>query len=244
MKKVLFVLFSIFVINAFCPVILRSAKADEAKTFVGVVKSFAYGFGFKSGPPLWPLGMIEVVADDGQKNNFLFIGSGRPGATVFYDTDGKDLGAVTEGLTRLEAGKKAGMGKKVEVTYTTPAETARFIHRNLAISVRYVPIDYVVQASVPVAASAEQGLTIQPKQESKVIAGTIETVHRMSLHIPPGTPITILTDKGERIDIFLTRDLKISELKGYPIKSGKKVEINYFVNEKGENEATSFRYVP
>lgn len=235
MRKILYV--CVFV--CFCYAL--PVKADEPRTFVGTVTSFAYGFGFRSGPPLWPLGMVEVMADNGQKSNFLFIGSGRPRATVFYDSDGRNLGMVTEGLTRLEAGKKAGMGKKVEVTYTTPPETARYIHRNLAISVRYVSADYVKQ--VP-AASPEQASTTQPTQESKVIVGTIEDVYGMSLHFPPGTPIIILTDKGEKIVIFLSRDLKIKDLKGYPIRRGKKAEINYYVNEKGENEATLFRYVP
>ena len=126
MKKIFLALIAV----AFFFFVDSPAKAEEVKTFVGTIQSFPYGFRFKSGPPLWPFGMIEVSADNGEQNNFLIVGSG-PRATIFYDSDGKNLGTVTASLSKDEVAKKVEIGKKVEVIYTTPPETARFINRNL-----------------------------------------------------------------------------------------------------------------
>jgi hypothetical protein len=109
------------------------------KTFIGTIESFVFGFHFKSGPPLWPFGMIVVTADNGDKNDFLLVGDG-PHATTFYDTDGK---------TKKEFRNDTLIGKKVEVKYEIIATGGR--DRAYAISIRYVPLDYVPQPTAPAA---------------------------------------------------------------------------------------------
>ena len=114
-----------------------STGAGDAKIFIGTIESFVFGFHFKSGPPLWPFGMIVVNADNGEKNDFLLVGEG-PHATAFYDTDGK---------TKKEFKNATLIGKKVEVKYEIIATGGR--DRAYTISIRYVPLDYVPQPTAP-----------------------------------------------------------------------------------------------
>jgi len=108
---------------------IQEATAQSANTFTGTIQSFPHGPGrFKSGPPLWPFGMIVVVADNGEKNNFLIVGDG-PNATTFYDVAGK-AGTVIN--TKVE------IGRKVEVKYAITAESSRYLNKMLAVSVRYL----------------------------------------------------------------------------------------------------------
>lgn len=242
-RKKFFIILIITAISFFYFAQPLSARADETKTFVGTIKSFAYGFGFRSGPPLWPLGMIEVVADNGQKNNFLFVGSGRPRAAIFYDIDGKNLGMVTEGLSRTEAAKKVGIGKKVEVTYTTPQETARFIHRNLAISVRYVPTDYVssTTAAGQSGATGQYSVTENAAGE-QIFVGKIAS-SSPTFRIPPMRKIVLVADNGEKLTVFVSRDIAIRDMHAAPTRIGKRAEVKFSLGATGENEAISFRYL-
>ncbi|MDD4980942.1 MAG: hypothetical protein PHC54_06735 [Candidatus Omnitrophica bacterium] len=246
MKKILLLLFAVTFITFFFIPVGPSAKAEEAKTFIGTIKSFAYGFGFRSGPPLWPLGMIEVVADNGQKNNFLFVGSGRPRATIFYDIDGRNLGMVTEGLSRTEAAKKVGIGKKVEVTYTTPQETARFIHRNLAISVRYVPADYVAQQTMP-GKPVTVSETPANTSETNIFVGKIE---RSGGALRYWWKFTAVADNGEKKEFRVPRggatiiQIDGKQRYGEAPRRGRKIEVKYSVTERDDNVTTSMRYVP
>ena len=114
-----------------------STSAGVAKIFIGTIESFVFGFHFKSGPPLWPFGMIVVNADNGDKNNFLLVGEG-PHATAFYDIDGKTKKAFKSATL---------IGKKVEVKYEIIATGGN--DRAYAISIRYVPLDYVPQPTAP-----------------------------------------------------------------------------------------------
>jgi hypothetical protein len=114
-----------------------STNAGEAKIFIGTIEAFVTGFHFKSGPPLWPFGMIVVNADNGDKNDFRLVGEG-PHATTFYDIDGK---------TKIEFKKATLIGKKVEVKYEIIATGGN--DRAYAISIRYVPLDYVPQPTAP-----------------------------------------------------------------------------------------------
>ena len=116
------------------------AQATSAgDTFVGTVGSFPCGVGhFKSGPPLWPVGMIVVVGNNGKKNNFLILRSGT-NATVFYDTEGKVIPIA--GILSSYKNTKAVIGKKVEVKYAITPESSRYANKMLAISVRYVSTD-------------------------------------------------------------------------------------------------------
>ncbi len=108
----------------------ESQRANDATgdTFTGTIQSFPHAPHFRSGPPLWPFGMIVVAADNGETNNFLIVGSG-PHATAFYGADGK-TGTVQD--------IKVEIGKKVEVKYAVTAETKGYANKQLAVSVRYV----------------------------------------------------------------------------------------------------------
>jgi hypothetical protein len=107
-----------------------AAQDGETKTIVGTIESFPHGPSrFKSGPPLWPSGMIVLAADNGEKSNFLIVGSGIH-ATALYDADGTAKGNLASGNAEVK------VGKKVEVKYVSaPANHAT---KALAISGRYL----------------------------------------------------------------------------------------------------------
>jgi len=242
MRKLLFLILIVTAISSFYFAQPPSAKAEETKTFVGTIQSFPYGFRFKSGPPLWPFGMIEVAADNSQKNNFLIVGSG-PRATIFYDIDGKNLGTVTASLSKTEVAKKVEIGKKVEVTYTTPPETARFINRNLAISVRYVPANYVYSTTAAVQPSvASQNAVAENASGEKTFVGKIES-SSSTFHIPARRKIVVVADNGDKLTFFVSRDIAIRDMKAYPTRIGKRAEIKYASAANGDNEVVSFRYL-
>ena len=242
MKKILFVLLAILAIGSFCSVQLPLAGADETKTFVGTIKSFPYGFRFRSGPPLWPFGMIEVSGDNGRQNNFLIVGSG-PRATIFYDIDGKSLGTVTASLSKTEVANKVEIGKKVEVAYATPPETARFINPNLAISVRYVPANYVSSTTaVGQPSVASQNAVTENVSGEKIFVGKIES-SSSTFSIPAKRKLMLVADNGDKLTVFVSRDIAIRDMKAYPTRMGKRAEVKYSPAANGDNEAISFRYL-
>jgi len=103
--------------------------AGSGMTFTGKIESFLTGSHFKSGPPLWPVGMIVVAADNGEKTNMLIVGSGTS-ATMFSDADGTAKGSLASGKARVT------VGKKVAVEYVSAP--ANYATKALAISVRYL----------------------------------------------------------------------------------------------------------
>ena len=225
----------------------QGTSVQPGDTFVGTIQSFPHGpLQFKSGPPLWPFGMIVVVSDNGEKSNFLIVGSG-PNATTFYDVDGK-VGTVQD--------IKVEIGKKVEVKYATPAETARYANKQLAVLVRFVSADYVpqppaqtgaAQVAQPAAAIASEGLGRAAKDNifvGKVVKGGVT----FSLRCP--YRFVIVTDNGETKDIWIPGDgLTITDVNGKPVvgappRKGKRMEIKYLVGDNGQYEAVSMRYVP
>lgn len=255
MRKMFFVIFVITAISSFYFVQPPSARADETKTFVGTIQSFPYGFRFKSGPPLWPFGMIQVKADNGGQNNFLIVGSG-PHATIFYDIDGKSLGTVTADLSKGEVTKKVEIGKKVEVTYTTPPETARFVNRNLAVSVHYVSSGYVPQSTAPAGQSGpDPASSVTAASEAKIFIGTVKDVTAVLGREPNWTynKINVSADNGDKAEFFVMRRTVITDgsgadLSGKRIQKGKRTEIkystltdsSYIIN--GQKGADSIRY--
>jgi tetratricopeptide (TPR) repeat protein len=108
----------------------EAAAADGVMTFTGKIETFRFGpFQFRSGPPLWPSGMIVVATENGEKRNFLIVGSGTS-ATLFYDGDGTARGNLASGNARVH------VGKKVEVKYVSAP--ANYATKDLAVSVRYL----------------------------------------------------------------------------------------------------------
>lgn len=232
----------------------QGTSAQPGNTFIGTIESFPYGFGhFKSGPPLWPVGMIVVNADNGGKSNFLIVRDG-PSATVFYDADGK----VAPVLSDIKGMKdiNALIGKRVEVKYAVTAESMRYLNKQLAVSVRFVPADYVPQppartgdaeVAQPAAAIASEGPGHAAKDNifvGKVVKGGVT----FSVRCP--YRFVIVTDNGETKDIWIPRDgLTITDVNGKPVvgappRKGKRMEIKYLIGDNGQYEAVSMRYVP
>ncbi len=253
MRKMFFVILIITAIGFFYFAQPPLAGADEAGTFVGTIESFPCGFGqFKSGPPLWPVGMIVVNADNGEKSNFLIVRDG-PSATIFYDADGK----VVPVMNNIKGMKdiRAIIGKRVEVKYTVTAESMRYLNKQLAISVRYVPADYVPQPTVQTVAAQVVQSTVATASEGpgnaakdsifigKVVKGGVT----FSLRCP--YRFVIVTDNEEKKDIWVPRDgLRITDVNGKsvygaPPRSGKKIEVKYSIGDNGQYEAVSMRYL-
>jgi hypothetical protein len=107
-----------------------SAQVGETKTIKGTIESYLTGFRFKSGPPLWPCGIIRLITDNDGKNDYLVIGSG-DNATVFYDVTGKVMGNLAS-----FGGARIIQGKKIEIKYVEAP--SNYVTRALAVSVRYL----------------------------------------------------------------------------------------------------------
>ncbi len=164
---------------------------------------------------------------------------------IVYDIDGKNLGTMTASLSKIEVAKKVEIGKKVEVTYTTPPETARFINRNLAISVRYVPADYLGQPGISSEAGKPNNSAPQSPGQggANSFIGTIEYTSRLGLHIPPGRTIRLSSGRGDKLTVFVSNDIAVRDMNAAPTRIGKRAEIKYAPAANGENEAISFRYL-
>ena len=216
---------------------VQGTSSQSGDTFVGTIESFPCGVGhFKSGPPLWPAGMIVVTGNNGEKNNFLIVMEGQ-NATAFYDADGKAVLVMSN--------PKAVIGKRVEVKYAVTAESMRYANKQLAISVRYVSQDYVPQPGI----SAETGKPDNPAPQSSgqagvnLFTGTIEYASHLSLHIPPGRTIRLSSDKGDKLTVFVSNDIAIRDMNAAPTRIGKRAEVKYSPAANGDNEAISFRYL-
>ena len=130
MKKIFLVLLAIAVISFFCLIQLHSASADEAKIFIGKVEKVTPLIGT---PPTWTYNKIVVNDDKGTQETFFVMK-----ATVITDVDGKDISG--SGVTK---------DKKVEIKYLIITNGSSITNgQNGAISIRYVPLDYVQQPTV------------------------------------------------------------------------------------------------
>lgn len=215
----------------------QGTSAQPGDTFVGTIESFPCGVGhFKSGPPLWPMGMIVVIGNNGEKNNFLIVNEG-PNVTILYDADGKAIPIINN--------IKTVIGKRVEVKYAVTAESMRYANKQLAISVRYVSQDYVPRPGI----STETGKPNNPVPQSSgqggvnLFTGTIEYTSHLSLHLPPGRIIRLSSDKGDKLTVFVSNDIAIRDMAAAPTRIGKRAEVKYSPSANGENEAISFRYL-
>lgn len=229
------VIAAIFIIFL-CFVQLPRAKADEAKTFVGTIQSFPHGSSqFKSGPPLWPFGMIVVAADNGEKNNFLIVGDG-PNATTFYDIDGK---SGTVGHIQVK------IGQRVEVKYAITEQSMRYLNKELAVSVRYISADYVPQAATQTVSAPIVQET--PVRSENIFVGKIEKDGPAFMYF---WKFTAVADNGEKKEFYVPRggttiiQIDGKQRYGEAPRKGRKIEIKYVVTEGGENKTVWMRYVP
>ena len=97
--------------------------------------------------------------------------------------------------------------------------------------------------SAPTTATQQAVVTANAYGE-KIFVGKIEYTSNLGLHIPPGRTLRLSSDNGDKLTVFVSRDIAIRDMKGYPTRIGEKAEVKYSSAASGDNEAISFRYVP
>jgi len=229
MKKILGVLLIALAASYFCSPQLLLAGADETKTFIGTIKSFNPTF---ARPPKWPIARFTAVSDNGEKIEIYVLQRD----TAVTDTDGTPI-----------QNKRPRVGKKVEVKYTTGTHEIYGGQRYEAVSIHYLPADYVPHPSAATPASAPQA-NIPTQSENIFVGKVIKSGVTFSLRCP--NRFAIVTDNGETKDIWIPRgSLRITNLSGKsvygaPPRKGRKMEVKYQIGDKGQYETVSMRYVP
>ena len=209
------------------------AKADGAKTLIGKIIDVAPVL-FVHGPR-WTFCSIVVVSDNGNKSR-IFI----PRATTITDLNGKDI-------NRRWSGKgERKIGERVEVKYLILKASGN--DRNYAVSIRYIPPDYVQQQAA--ATTPTQAIAGATTQSGNTFTGKVESVRPMLGKPPKWTyaKFTAVADNGEKVDIYMLKATAITDVDGKAIngsapKKDKKVEIKYSTAENGRNEAISIHYL-
>ncbi|MDD5495862.1 MAG: hypothetical protein PHP46_02020 [Candidatus Omnitrophica bacterium] len=229
MKKILIALFVILVVNSFCSVRLSSVSADEAKTFIGTIESLRPAMGR---PPKWYAVRFTAVAANGEKKDFWILGLSGSSPTSVIDFDGKPM-------DKPGYNHRPRVGKKVEIKYSIASNGY-----NEAISIRYVPSDYAPQPAITTGRPnvAAQTVVTANAYGEKIFVGKIES-SPPNFRIPPMRKIILVSDNGDRITVFVSREIAIRDMKAYPTRIGKRVEVKYSVAQNGENETTSVRYL-
>lgn|GEM_PF-1757314 len=231
MKKISFMLLISTAIISFGSVRLPLARADETKTFIGTIESFRPTF---ARPPKWPIARFTAVAENGEKIEVYVLGRD----TTVTDIDGKSI-----------ENKRPQVGKKVEIKYSTGEHEIYGGMRYEAISIRYVPSDYVSQ---PVTITDQPNSAAPGAAHDKnTLIGTVKDI----AGIAPGlsnnwtyAKIVVVADSGNESAFFINKNTALTNEKGVtnpPLpKKDQRVEIKYSIGEDGRNEAVSVRYVP
>lgn len=230
MKKTFFALLVIVAMSYFCSSWMSSVRAEETKTFVGTIESFRPTF---ARPPKWPIARFTAVADNGEKIEVYVLGRD----TTVTDIDGKS----TEN-------KRPQVGKKAEIKYSTGEHEIYGGMRYEAVSIRYVPSDYVSQ---PVT-TTDQPNSAMPgvAHDKNTLIGTVKDI----AGIAPGlsnnwtyAKIVVVADSGNESAFFINKNTALTNEKGVtnpPLpKKDQRVEIKYSIGEDGRNEAVSLRYL-
>lgn len=237
MKKVFFVLFAILAISYFSTVQLPLVIAGETKAFIGTIESIKPCM---ARPPKWYCATFAAVADNKENKEFWILGLSGSSPTSVVDFEGKPM-------DKPGYNHRPHVGRKVEVVYTT-AENGH----NDAISVRYVPVDFVPQAAV----STEHAdlnpispvITATTSADNILVGKVVKGGVTFSLRCP--YRFVIVTDNGETKDIWIPRgSMRITGLNGNsvygaPPRARKRMEIKYLIGDNGQYEAVSMRYVP
>lgn len=227
MRKMFFVILIITAISSFYFAQPSSVIADETKVFIGTIESFRPVF---ARPPKWPIARFTAVADNGERIEVYVLGRD----TTVIDVDGKSI-----------ENKRPRVGKKVEIKYSTGEYEIYGGMRYEAISIRYVPADYVSQ---PTTTTGQPNVTAQAAATAnaygeKIFIGKIES-SSPTFRIPPKRKIVVVSDNGDKLTVFISREIAIRDMHAYPTRIGKRAEVKYSPAENGDNEAISFRYVP
>ncbi|MBI4706510.1 MAG: hypothetical protein HY761_01095 [Candidatus Omnitrophica bacterium] len=237
MKKIFVALLVIVIINFLCFTQLPSVRAEEARTFIGTIESFRPVMGR---PPKWYFARFTAVNDIGEKKEFWILGASGASPTSVTDFDGKPM-------DKPGYNHRPQVGKKVEVKYSTAGNG-----RNEAISIRYVPADYVPQVTAPAAQpglnSTSSAIAVSEAGNNIFVGKVVKGGVTFSLKCP--YRFVIVIDNGEKKDVWIPRDnMRITELNGNsvygaPPRAGRKMEIKYLTGDNGQYEAVSMHYVP
>jgi len=218
MKKTFFALLIILATNYSCSPRMPSARADETKAFIGTIESFRPVMGR---PPKWYCARFTAAADNTEKKEIWILGASGAAPTSVIDFDGKPM-------DKPGYNHRPQVGKKVEVKYSIVENG-----RNDAISIRYVPADYVLKPVAPVTES--QVFLNSTIQSENTIIGRINCVW-------PGVPrsmkikdckIRITSDNGGKDAYFETKDASITDIDGKLLSCdssslrNSKVEVKY-----------------
>ena len=92
--------------------------------------------------------------------------------------------------------------------------------------------------------ATQQAVVTATAYGEKIFVGKIEYTSNFGLHIPPGRTLRLSSDKGDKLTVFVSRDITIRDMHASPTRIGERAEVKYSSAVSGENEAISFRYVP
>ena len=233
MKKILLAVIGVLFVSSLCFAQQPSAKADETKTFTGKIIDVTPVLLVL--PPRWSFCSIVVVSDNGEKSR-IFIRR----VTTIIDLTGKDI-------SRRWSGKgERKIGERVEVKYLILKASGN--DRNYAVSIHYLPLDYVQQPTA--STTPTQAISGTTTQSANTFTGKIESCRPMLGKPPKWTyaKFTTVADNGEKVDIYMLKATAITDVEGKAIngsapKKDKKVEVKYSTAENGRNEAISIRYL-
>lgn len=220
MVKIFLILFTILAINVFYSAQPPIIIADETKTFIGTIESFGPVF---ARPPKWPIAKFKAIASNGERIDIYVLAE----ATIVTDIDGK-----------LVNNKKPRVGKKVEVKYLIGENG-----RNEAISMHYLPADYIPQITAASSLNtAAQASTTTNVYGERVFTGRIESSSSI-FGLPPKRKLVLLSDKDDRLTVFVSKEIAIRNMNAAPTRIGKRAKVKYLPTVNGDNEAVSFRYL-
>ena len=163
------------------------------------------------------------------------------GGSTIIDIDGKPV-----------FGAPPKKGRRIEVKYSVVDGD------NIAVSMRYVPLDYVLQpaaSTVPLGASSETTTPVQKttNQAGDIFEGKVESVTKM-LPRPPSWRFGILrivAASGEKRDIDIMDSTVVTDSSGketgkarnaWGLRNGQSVEVRYWPAANcGHDKAVSIR---
>ena len=99
----------------------------------------------------------------------------------------------------------------------------------------------LASASAPTTATQQVVATANAYGE-KIFVGTIES-SASTFDIPSKRKIVVVADNGDKLIVFVSRDIAIRDMHASPTRKGKRAEVKYSPAANGDNEAISFRYI-
>jgi hypothetical protein len=213
----------------------RDGARDE-KTLIGIITESTPVIGIK-GYAGQAYNQLEVAADNGEVVTIYVTRKD----TVFTDETGRDI-----------TGQRGLKDRRVEVKYS-----ALVLGKNIAVSIRYVPLDYVPPASTAATAAPTSAGDVKPVVQDAEERSFTGTIKRKGLANPLwyGNNVSAIfeavDDTGRRTEFLLLSTSTITDAQGKTsgLRTNKRVEINYSIlsgghrKAAGRNGVVSMRYL-